>query len=90
MTRRALVLTAFGAATLMTLGYGGQSLARVWHMKHEVEGLERPVESLVGGQNFLLIGWEGRFGCHRAVPCRARRADSESFDARLTPQESGE
>ena len=46
MTRRALVLTAFGAATLMTLGYGGQSLARVWHMKHEVESLEREISTL--------------------------------------------
>ena len=46
MTRRALVLTAFGAATLITLGYGGQSLARVWHMKHEVESLEREISTL--------------------------------------------
>ena len=46
MTRRALVLTAFGAATLMTLGYGGQSLARVWHMKLEVESLEREISTL--------------------------------------------
>ncbi len=46
MTRRALVLTAFGAATLMTLGYGGQSLARVWQMKHEVESLEREISTL--------------------------------------------
>jgi len=46
VTRRALVLTAFGAATLMTLGYGGESLARVWHMKHEVEGLEREISTL--------------------------------------------
>ena len=46
MTRRALVLTAFGAATLITLGYGGQSLARVWHMKLEVESLEREISTL--------------------------------------------
>jgi cell division protein FtsB len=46
VTRRALVLTAFGAATLITLGYGGQSLARVWHMKHEVESLEREISTL--------------------------------------------
>lgn len=46
MTRRALALTAFGAATLLTLGYGGQSLARVWHMKLEVEGLEREISTL--------------------------------------------
>ena len=46
MTRRALALTAFGAATLLTLGYGGQSLARVWHMKLEVESLEREISTL--------------------------------------------
>ena len=46
MTRRALALTAFGAATLLTLGYGGQSLARVWHMKLEVEHLEREISAL--------------------------------------------
>ena len=46
MTRRVLVLTAFGAVTLMALGYGGQSLARVWHLKHEVESLEREISTL--------------------------------------------
>ncbi|HEY7652301.1 MAG TPA: septum formation initiator family protein [Methylomirabilota bacterium] len=46
MTRRALILTALGAAALMTLGYGGQSLARVWQMKHEVESLEREISTL--------------------------------------------
>jgi cell division protein FtsB len=46
VTRRALALTAFGAATLLTLGYGGQSLARVWHMKLEVESLEREISTL--------------------------------------------
>jgi cell division protein FtsB len=46
VTRRALVLTALGAAALMTLGYGGQSLARVWQMKHEVESLEREISTL--------------------------------------------
>jgi cell division protein FtsB len=44
--RRALLLTAFGAATLMVLGYGGQSLARVWHMKREVESLTALVTRL--------------------------------------------
>ena len=46
MRGRALVLAAFGAATLLTLGYGGQSLARVWQMKHEVESLEREISTL--------------------------------------------
>ena len=46
MRRRVLLLTAFGAATVLVLGYGGQSLARVWHMKTEVEGLEREISTL--------------------------------------------
>jgi cell division protein FtsB len=43
---RALLLAALGAATLVTLTYGGQSLARVWQMKHEVESLEREISTL--------------------------------------------
>ncbi|MGH7301392.1 MAG: FtsB family cell division protein, partial [Candidatus Rokuibacteriota bacterium] len=43
---RPLLLAAFGAAALMTLTYGGQSLARVWQMKHEVESLEREIVTL--------------------------------------------
>jgi cell division protein FtsB len=46
VSRRALVLTALGAAALLTLTYGGQSLARVWQMKHEVESLEREIVTL--------------------------------------------
>ena len=46
MRGRALVLAALGAATLVTLAYGGQSLARVWQMKHEVESLEREIGTL--------------------------------------------
>ena len=46
MTGRALALTAFGVAALITLTYGGQSLARVWQMKREVEGLEREIVTL--------------------------------------------
>ena len=46
MKARTLVLTAFGAAALIVLGYGGQSLARVWHKKQEVESLEREIGSL--------------------------------------------
>jgi len=44
--RRRLLLTAFGAATLLVLGYGGQSLARVWQMKREVESMEREISTL--------------------------------------------
>jgi cell division protein FtsB len=43
---RALILTAFAAATAIVLGYGGQSLARVWHMKREVESMEREITTL--------------------------------------------
>ncbi len=42
MKGRALILAALGAATLLTLTYGGQSLARVWQMKHEERILKLP------------------------------------------------
>jgi cell division protein FtsB len=43
---RALITAAFGAAAVLMLAYGGQSLARVWQMKHEVESLEREIVTL--------------------------------------------
>jgi cell division protein FtsB len=43
---RPLIVAAFGVAALSVLTYGGQSLARVWQMKHEVEGLEREIATL--------------------------------------------
>lgn len=46
MRGRALILVVLGAATVLTLTYGGQSLARVWQMKHEVESLEREIVTL--------------------------------------------
>ena len=46
MKGRALITTVLVAATVLTLTYGGQSLARVWQMKHEVESLEREIVSL--------------------------------------------
>ena len=46
MKGRALITTALGEATVLTLTYGGQSLARVWQMKHEVESLEREIVTL--------------------------------------------
>lgn len=46
MKGRALILAALGAATFVTLTYGGQSLARVWQMKQEVESLEREIVTL--------------------------------------------
>ena len=46
MRGRVLMMAAFAAAALLTLTYGGQSLARVWQMKHEVESLEREIVTL--------------------------------------------
>ena len=46
MTPRALGTTALALATLGILAYGGQSLARVWQMKREVESLEREITGL--------------------------------------------
>ena len=46
MSGRGLVIGLFSVATVMVLAYGGQSLARVWHMKTEVESLEREITSL--------------------------------------------
>ena len=46
MTPRALGTTALVVAALAILGYGGQSFARVWQMKQEVESLEREIAGL--------------------------------------------
>ncbi len=46
MNRRALGVVGMSAVALVLLGYGGQSLARVWHMKQQVESLEREIGSL--------------------------------------------
>ena len=46
MNHRAILMTGFGVVSLTVLGWGGQSLARVWQMKQEVEGLEREIASL--------------------------------------------
>ena len=46
MTPRALGTTALVVASLAILGYGGQSLARVWQMKQEVESIEREIAGL--------------------------------------------
>jgi cell division protein FtsB len=43
---RALGTTALAVAALAILGYGGQSLARVWQLKREVESLERQIAGL--------------------------------------------
>lgn len=46
MKGRVLLLAASGAAAVLLLTYGGQSLTRVWQMKHEVESLEREIATL--------------------------------------------
>jgi cell division protein FtsB len=46
MTRRLIGSLAMGAAALVLLGVGGQSLARVWQMKQEVASLEREIGQL--------------------------------------------
>ena len=46
MKPRALGTTALAVAALAILGYGGQSLARVWQLKREVESLERQIAGL--------------------------------------------
>lgn len=43
MIGRGLRTGALGLAALALLAYGGVSLTRVWHMKQEVESLEREI-----------------------------------------------
>jgi len=53
MTRRGLASLGMGAAAVILLGYGGQSLARVWQMKQEVEHIEREIGQLRGDADRL-------------------------------------
>ena len=46
MTSRTLGITALVVAALASVGYGGQSLTRVWQIKGEVESLERQIAGL--------------------------------------------
>ena len=46
MSPRTLCITALVVATLASVGYGGQSLSRVWQIKGEVESLERQIARL--------------------------------------------
>ena len=46
MTRPRLAVLAMGVAAVLVVGFGGQSLARVWQMKREVETLEREIGQL--------------------------------------------
>lgn len=46
MSARAVGVAALALSALAILGFGGQSLTRVWQMKREVEGLEREIARL--------------------------------------------
>jgi cell division protein FtsB len=46
VTSRTLGITALVVAALASVGYGGQSLTRVWQIKGEVESLERQIAGL--------------------------------------------
>ena len=46
MRARALRAGALTLAALAILGFGGQSLGRLWQMKREVDGLERDLANL--------------------------------------------
>ena len=43
---RALGTTALAVAALGIVGFGGQSLARAWHIMRDVESLEREITGL--------------------------------------------
>ena len=53
MTRPRLAVVAMGMAAVILVGFGGQSLARVWQMKREVEALERDIGQLKSEANRL-------------------------------------
>ena len=46
MSRRALRAAILAVIALAILGFGGQSLGRLWNMKREVDGLEREIAAL--------------------------------------------
>jgi len=46
VSRRALYAGVIALVVLAIVGYGGQSLGRVWQMKREVDGLEREIAGL--------------------------------------------
>jgi cell division protein FtsB len=46
VSRRALRAGVLAVIALAILGYGGQSLGRLWHMKQEVDGLEHQIATL--------------------------------------------
>jgi len=46
MKTRTLAAIVLAVVALGILGFGARSLARVWQMKHEVNGLEREIAGL--------------------------------------------
>ena len=46
MSWRALRAATLAVIALAILGFGGQSLGRLWNMKREVDGLEREIAAL--------------------------------------------
>ena len=46
MSGRALRASTLAIIALAILGFGGQSLGRLWNMKREVDGLEREIAAL--------------------------------------------
>ena len=46
MSRRALRAGTLAVIALAILGFGGQSLSRLWTMKRDVDGLEREIAAL--------------------------------------------
>lgn len=46
MKPRSFRAGVLAVVALGILGFGGQSLARLWNMKHEVDGLEKEIATL--------------------------------------------
>lgn len=46
MSRRALRAGTLAVIALAILGFGGQSLGRLWNVKRDVDGLEREIAAL--------------------------------------------
>ena len=46
MSPRALRAGVLAVIALAIIGFGGQSLGHLWHMKREVDGLEREIAAL--------------------------------------------
>jgi cell division protein FtsB len=56
VSRRALRAATLAVVALAILGFGGQSLSRLWTMKREVDGLEREIAALRAETDRLSAG----------------------------------